>query len=244
MLIFFYRTEYNVSKGGNNVTVEVKREDMDTSMNAMDVDVKGLIHIDNFITSPFVTYNEYNENYATGLTLKLPEDGDVTPIELEGVEMVNNTNSQPAVLKPFSGFIASDENVSSPKAYLDPGDSAVIVTKNDVKEENNVFHVYNPSTSGSTKKAISFLDNVRFTVIKAADTVGAIGNFALKCYDVYNKIALGIPRWILPLSFAAASVDGDGYQIVSTSDISADDPNVDIENGVKLPFSVYDISYN
>lgn len=240
----FYRVEYGISEGGakqNRMAIDIKQESqMDMIMN--DVNTNGIINIEDFRNSRYVSYNENDLNYCTSLSIELPTDTEMTPIQLKGVEMVNESIPESeGQLVPFKVFNDGDPDGLNSKIQLNTGESAVIITEDNDKEESGIFHVYNPNVPGSKNKIITLLEKVKYTVFAASDTVGEIAKFGLKCYDLYNKITMGIPRWILPLSMAAAETDEYGNEIVTFEDLAAEDSNVDINNSVKLPFKMYDL---
>ena len=168
-----------------------------------------------------ISYNENNESYATSLTLQFPNNREVTPIQLEKIAYIDEKDDntpQPASIIPFAQFedYTVTEGQSLPPVRLDPGDSLVLVTP-DSNGDEQIINYVNPTDTGTTSKVVKFLQSAKYAVIKATELTESVGGLALKIYDVYNKISMGIPKWLLPMVMPAIA-EVNGVQIMSDED--------------------------
>lgn len=193
------------------------------------------VDIQDLTNSPYIYYNQNNKNYATSLRLRIPRNTQMTPIQLKGVNgyNINQTNAEPAIVTPFGVMteVTNNENIK-----LEVGDEAILISP----DNQHIAHISNYSNeSNAVAKALRLYNGAKYVIYRATELAGMLGQLACTIYDTYNKITLGMPKWILPAVLSGVAITEDnGVQvqeidIMSTQRLS--------EHYITLPTSTYKI---
>lgn len=194
------------------------------------------VDIPDLRNSPYIYYNQNNKNYATSLRLRIPRNTQMTPIQIKGVNGYDLTTNdpEPAILTPFGKF---EEVGNTPeKVTLNVGDEAILIAP----DNTHIAHVSNYHTEAEAyPKAMTLFEGAKYYIFRATEIAGMLGKLACTVYDTYNKITLGMPKWVLPAVLSGVVVTTDnGVQVQEIDIMSA--PRLS-ENYITLPKNTYQI---
>jgi len=199
------------------------------------------VDVDNFINSPYVTYNEKRQPYATSLVVEVPKSTK-EKIQLDNVSwegpIAGGDLAYEKVQKDFVDFSVYDEDSTTPEPIIvEPGDEIVAVrpTTDDYKIVN--YHLPKTSTKSA---AVKFAENCRYAVLKATQTAAQVSSFLMKCVNTYNKVAMIVPRFLIPLA-TVADYEANGSVNINGEEIYIQ--AIDNDNAVKLPVDTYVIEF-
>jgi len=199
------------------------------------------VEIDNFINSPYVTYNEKRQPYATSLVVEVPKSTQ-EKIQLDHVTwegpVAGGDLAYEKVQKDFVDFSVYDEDSTTPEPIIvEPGDEIIAVrpTTDDYKIVN--YHLPKTSTKSA---AVKFAENCRYAVLKATQTAAQVSSFLMKCVNTYNKVAMIVPRFLIPLA-TVADYEANGSVNINGEEIYIQ--AIDNDNAVELPVDTYVIEF-
>lgn len=177
------------------------------------------VNINDLRNSRYIYSNENNKDYATSITLRIPRNTQMTPIELKGVNTYKtNVSSDPAIILPFGTL---EEASNGEVITLNPGDDALLLSPN----QTEIAHVSNnaPPVNGQiTSKRMRLFEGAKYYIYRAAELAEAVGHLSCAIYDAYNKITLGLPKWIIPAVLGSVTIQEENGVSVQDIDLTSD----------------------
>lgn len=180
----------------NRVKVKLEDKKMDESMNASDATIQGIINIEDFLNSNLVTENPNQVPYCTSLSIELPKNQEVTPIEMTGVavgnsETINDELPTEGKVLPFLNF---QEKQTTDIVQLEPGDAMVCVNDDtDNMEAPGYITGVVQNKSLNSIYNVGFFEKTKTAILKATEMAGYVGKLACGVYDAYSKIKMFLP---------------------------------------------------
>lgn len=233
--------------GPNPVTMQIDEAGFDRESNKQNANIVSTedgdfvnISIRNLIDSEYIVYNQNEKNYATSIDLRIPRNRQMTPIQLKGVnayKMNSETPAEPAIMLPFGTMT---EATANEEILLEKDQDAILISPN----QTEICHITNTDPNAVdgqiTRKKFNLFEGAKYYIFKATEIAEAIGKLSCTIYDTYNKITLGLPKWVLPAILPVVSItEENGVQTQEMADIMSFQTLKD--HYITLPRNMYTI---